>query len=99
MFGPVIRGTLVMLRPPLIEEAALMNGWFEDMEVTRFLLVRFPPGLAAEKEWIETMAKAPDHVLWGIEREGHLIGVTGLHQIDWANQRAGTGTLIGDKSA
>lgn len=76
-----------------------MLSWFEDTEITRFLLVQFPPGLSGEKEWIENMSKAPDHVVWGIERDGRLIGTTGLHRIDWANQRAGTGTVIGDKSA
>ena len=99
MFGPVIRGKLITLRPPRAEEAPVMISWFEDPEITRFLLLQFPPSLAAEQGWIETMAKAPDHVIWGIERDGRLIGTTGLHHIDWPNQRAGTGTVIGDKSA
>ncbi|HEY8736863.1 MAG TPA: GNAT family protein [Candidatus Dormibacteraeota bacterium] len=99
MFGPVIHGALVTLRPPRLDEAELMVSWFDDMEITRFLLLQFPPSLAGEKEWIETMSKANDHVIWGIEREGRLIGTTGLHQINWPNQRAGTGTVIGDKTA
>lgn len=76
-----------------------MISWFEDPEVLRFLVLRFPPNLTAEKEWVETMAKAGDHVIWGIDRDGRLIGTTGLHHIDWVNQRAGTGTVIGDKRA
>ncbi|MDQ6883200.1 MAG: GNAT family N-acetyltransferase [Candidatus Dormibacteraeota bacterium] len=99
MHGPVIRGRLVTLRPPLPEEAEVMRAWFADPDITRFLLLLFPPTLAAEKDWIETMGKAQDHVIWAIEHQGRLIGTTGLHHIDWANQRAGTGTVIGDKSA
>ena len=99
MFGPVILGKLITLRPPRAEEAPAMVSWFEDPEITRFLLLQFPPSLAAEQDWIATMAKAPDHVIWGIERGKKLIGTTGLHQINWPNQRAGTGTVIGDKSA
>lgn len=99
MFGPVIRGKLITLRPPRPDEADVMITWFEDPEVTRFLLLQFPPGLEAEKEWLNMMSKAPNDIIWAIERDGRLIGVTGLHKIDWANQRAQTGTLIGDKSA
>lgn len=99
MFGPVIPGRLVTLRPPRIEEAAQMASWFEDLEVTRFLKLRFPPSLAAEKEWLENTGKAPDQLVWAIERDNRLIGVTGLHRIDWPNQRAVTGTIVGDKSA
>lgn len=99
MFGPVIRGELIVLRPPRVEEAQLMASWFEDMEVTRFLKLRFPPTLDAEKEWLERVGKAPDQVVWGVEREARLIGTTGLHEINWIQQRAGTGTVIGDKSA
>jgi len=99
MFGHVIRGTLVTLRPLRADEAELMISWFEDTEIIRFLKMRFPPSLTAEKEWLETMGKASDHGVWGIEREGRLIGTTGLHHVDWVNQRAVTGTVIGDKSA
>ena len=95
----MLRGELIVLRPPRIEEAEVMASWFEDMEVTRFLKLRFPPSLAAEKEWLENVGKAPDQVVWGVEREARLIGITGLHRIDWPNQRAVTGTVIGDKSA
>jgi len=99
MFGPVIRGKLVTLRPPTVEEAGPMVGWFEDSEVTRFLKLRYPPSIEGEKEWIQKMSKGPDDVIWAIQLRNQLIGVTGIHRIDWQKQRGTTGTLIGDKEA
>ncbi|MDQ6709407.1 MAG: GNAT family N-acetyltransferase [Candidatus Dormibacteraeota bacterium] len=99
MFGPVIKGRLVTLRPPRAEEAVMLVTWFEDREITRFMKLQFPPSLDAEKEWLEKMAKGADDIVWAIEMSNRLIGVTGIHKINWPQQRASTGTLIGDKSA
>jgi RimJ/RimL family protein N-acetyltransferase len=98
MYGPIIQGKLVRLRPPRPDDAAVMITWFEDMEVTRFLLLRHPPSIEQEKEWFDKMAKDPDQVLWAVEHEGRTVGVTGIHQIDWRNGFGTTGTLIGDKA-
>jgi [ribosomal protein S5]-alanine N-acetyltransferase len=98
MYGPVIEGKLVRLRPPKTDDAAVMITWFEDMEVTRFLLRRHPPSIDEEKEWLEKMARDPDHVLWVVEHKGRAVGVTGIHQINWRDGFGTTGTIIGDKS-
>ena len=98
MYGPVIEGKLVRLRPPRPDDAPVMITWFEDMEVTRFLLRRHPPGIEEEKEWLEKVARDPNEILWAVEREGRAIGVTGINQIDWKNGCGTTGTLIGDKA-
>ena len=45
MYGPMIQGKLVRLRPPKPEDAEVMITWFEDMEVTRLLFVRNPPSI------------------------------------------------------
>jgi RimJ/RimL family protein N-acetyltransferase len=66
MNGPVIEGKLVRLRPPRIEDAEVMITWFEDLEVTRFLKLRHPPSLEAEKEWVDKVAKDPNHIQWVI---------------------------------
>jgi hypothetical protein len=42
MYGPVIQGKLVRLRPPKPEDAAVMIAWFEDLETNRFLGRRQP---------------------------------------------------------
>jgi [ribosomal protein S5]-alanine N-acetyltransferase len=98
MYGPVIQGKFVRLRPPILEDAQAVITWFEDIEVTRFLLVRHPPSIEMEKEWLDRMARSPDDVVWFVEYGGQLVGVTALHMIDWKNGCATTGTVIGDKS-
>jgi RimJ/RimL family protein N-acetyltransferase len=98
MYGPVIQGKLVRLRPPKPDDATVMIAWFEDMEVTRFLLLRHPPSIDAEKEWLDKMAKDPDQIVWVVECEGRTVGVTGIHAIDWKNRFGTTGTAIGDKT-
>jgi RimJ/RimL family protein N-acetyltransferase len=98
MYGPVIEGKLVRLRPPRPDDAAVMITWFEDMEITRFLLLRNPPGIEAEKEWLDRMAKDPDQVVWVVEHKGKTVGTTAIHAIDWKNGSGTTGTVIGDKA-
>jgi ribosomal-protein-alanine N-acetyltransferase len=98
MYGPVIEGKLVRLRPPKPDDAAVMITWFEDMEVTRFVLRRHPPSLDEEKEWLEKMARDPDQVVWLVEYEGRAVGTTAIHAISWRNGSGTTGTVIGDKT-
>jgi len=98
MYGPVIEGELVRLRPPKPEDAAVIITWFEDLEVTRFILLRFPPSIEMEMEWLDRMAKSQDDIVWLVEHEGRAVGVTAIHQINWKNGSGTTGTTIGDRS-
>src|SRR5260370_750528 len=97
MYGPVIRGNLVRLGLPRVEDAPAIVTWFEDMEVTQFLGRRNPLNLAAQNEWLDKVARDPDSVLWVIEYHGRAVGTTGIHEINWKFGRGTTGTLIGDK--
>lgn len=98
MFGPVIQGKLVRLRPPVPEEAAAMATWFEDLEVTRFIKLRFPPSLANEKEFLDRTERDPDAIYWSIEHEGRLVGGTSIRMIDWKHGHGTTGTVIADRA-
>ncbi len=98
MFGPVIQGKLVRLRPPRADDAPVMITWFEDIEVTRFMALHHPPSLEMEKEWMERMARRGADVLWVIEHEGRPVGATAIHLIDWKYGHGTTGTTIGDRS-
>ncbi len=97
MYGPVIEGKLLRLRPPRPEDASTMITWFEDMEVTHYLFVRMAPSLEQEKEWLDARAKDPDSINWVIEIDGNAVGTTGIQMIDWKNGFGTTGTIIGDK--
>lgn len=75
-----------------------MATWFEDLEVTRFVKLRNPPSVEAEKEFLERMARDPNAVFWAVEHEGRLVGGTSIVSIDWKLGSGTTGTIIGDKS-
>jgi RimJ/RimL family protein N-acetyltransferase len=98
MYGPVIQGKLVRLRPPRPDEAELFIGWFADMEVTRFLRLQTPPSIAYEKEWLDKMGRDPNYLIWIVEHDGAAVGATGIHEIDWKEGFGTTGTIIGDKA-
>ena len=99
MNGPVIQGKLVTLRPPRPDDAALMVTWFEDLEVTRLMMLTNPPSLEMEREWMDRMARSPNDVVWVVEHDGRPIGVTAIHFIDWKDGHGTTGTTIGEKAA
>ena len=97
MYGPVIEGKLVRLRPPRPEEAPEIATWFEDMEVTRFLKLRNPPTVEAEKEFMEKLGRDPDVIWWAVEHEAKLVGGTSIVRIDWKHSFGTTGTVLADK--
>ena len=76
-----------------------MATWFEDLEVTRFIKLRNPPSVEAEKEFLERMARDANAVFWVVEHEGNLVGATSIVAIDWKHGFGTTGTVIGDKTA
>src|SRR3989442_13087583 len=99
MYGPVIQGKLVRLRPPRAEDAEVMITWFDDLEVTRFIMRRHPPSIEEEKAWLENLAKDPNVIQWVVEFQGAPVGTTSIMLIAWRNGPAMTGTIIGDKAA
>ena len=98
MYGPVILGKLVRMRPPRADDAQLMITWFEDIEVTRFMALHHPPSLEMEREWMERMARSADDIVWAIEHEERPVGATAIHMISWKYGFGTTGTTIGDRS-
>lgn len=97
MFGPRLAGSACALRPLREDELEVMLRWFEDPQVTIAMGRRFPPGLPEEREWLERTGRDPNCVMWGIEVDGRLVGSCGIHMIDWLNQHASTGTVIGSR--
>ena len=75
-----------------------MSAWFDDIEVTRFLKLRFPPSVEMEKEFLDRTARDPNTIWWAVEHEGRLVGGTGIHEIDWKHGFGTTGTVLADKS-
>ncbi|MHB8631932.1 MAG: GNAT family N-acetyltransferase [Candidatus Limnocylindria bacterium] len=98
MYGPVLVGTKVTLRPPDDSDAARFVDWFGDLEVTRYQPRPFPLGLLQEEGFLKTLGESTTDVFWTIEADGQAIGATGIHRIDWLHAHGATGIVIGVKS-
>jgi ribosomal-protein-alanine N-acetyltransferase len=98
VFGPILRGINITLRPPIDGDAGRFIEWFADPEVTRYIAQRFPVSLQEEEAFLKRIGESPNDVWWAIEAEGRTIGATGIHGIDWISSHATTGTVIGDKT-
>lgn len=99
MFGPVLRGDRVTLRPADDGDPPRFVPWFADMEVTRFLGHRMAVALYQEEEILKKLGESPDEIFWMIEADGETIGATGIHAISWINRHASTGIVVGAKHA
>jgi RimJ/RimL family protein N-acetyltransferase len=98
MYGPVLKGEKVTLRPPDEGDAQRFIDWFADQEVTRYLGTTFPLPLEQEKETLKKLGESKNDVFWVIEAEGKGIGGIGIHRIDWISSNGITGIVIGDKA-
>jgi ribosomal-protein-alanine N-acetyltransferase len=98
MYGPVLAGTKVTLRPPDDSDTARFVDWFGDLDVTRYLLRRFAVGRLQEEGFLKALGDSATDVFWMLEADGQAIGATGIHRIDWLHAHATTGIMIGVKS-
>jgi len=93
-----LRGQKVILRPIEKTDIKQLVVWINDPEVTQFLVASFPLNEIAEEKWHESLDPKKDIVLGiEVEGEGELIGVMGIHGIDWIHRTATTGAMIGNK--
>jgi len=97
---PFLIGTTIYLRPLEREDAKTLLPWINDPEVTDTLLIYRPVNLKAEEAFIDNAyASEHDLVLGIVRQEGDcLLGVTGLHRMDFKNRHASFGIFIGEKS-
>ncbi len=92
-------GERIYLRPLEKSDAATLETYINDPEVTRTLCVHRPMNLERELEFIERIAKAETDVVLGIavKSDDKLIGTTGLHRLDFKDRKAEFGISIGAK--
>ena len=98
MQNPVRIGTKVYLRPLDQEDAPRIVPWFNDPEVSRTIAMYLPLNRLGEEAFIAKLYQSDHDIVLGIAaRESDaLVGVTGLHQIDYKNRHANFGITIGE---
>jgi RimJ/RimL family protein N-acetyltransferase len=99
MKNPFLIGARVYLRPLEPDDAATLQPWMNDGEVTRHLLMYRPHSLSDEKAFIERTRSAERELVLAIalRRGDRLIGTTGIHSIHPKDRSAVFGIVIGDK--
>ncbi len=100
MQNPFLIGERVYLRPLELSDAPTITPWFNDAEVTRFLLRHRPMSVGAEEEFLRRVAANDTDVTVGIvvRETDQLIGTTGLHP-ECRNRSARFGIVLGDKAS
>src|SRR5207249_10516094 len=98
MFGPVLRGERVTLRPGRENDAEHFVRWFADMEVTRFLARRMAITLEQEQEFLKKLGEPKADVWWVIEADGKAIGAPGIDGGSWREANGHTGIVGRDKA-
>jgi RimJ/RimL family protein N-acetyltransferase len=81
-------------------DAPIYMQWFNDPDVTRFVLIALPYTLPAEEEVLRDFCQQkPDHLVLGIRLKDtmQLIGNCSLFRIDSIHRCATLGIVIGDK--
>lgn len=99
MFGPTLSGKQIVLGQPRLDYTPTYLRWLADTEVTQFLPFRHPPSARMEDEWIEAMARSQEDIVWAILLDGRLVGMVGLHAIDWQNRNCTQGIMVGERDA
>jgi RimJ/RimL family protein N-acetyltransferase len=94
-------GPTVLLRPLEPEDVAVVAPWLNDQEVIRYTRQYRPMTRARESEWLNRVSNSETDVVLGIapRASNELIGMAGLHAIDFRSRHCLFGITIGVKEA
>ena len=100
MIGPILKSKRLLLKPIKVSEAEQFLIWLKQEEITKYLEADFSNlNLKKEKEIIGKMRKDKAAYVWSIyTKKNELIGNTGLHKLDFRNNKVMWGIIIGDKN-
>lgn len=95
-----IKGTRLYLRPLSIEDVPTIQRYANDPEVRHYVSNVYPLSLQEEKKWVEeAMKRDKEDILFVVclKKSDKLLGLMGLHGINYVDGTASTGTLFGAK--
>ncbi len=92
-----LSGKKTNLRPVSREDIPKLLVWINNPEVRQFVSSVIPTTQKFEEDWVDGLCKDKNNIVLVIEtKEGVVIGLMGLHRIDWVDRVATTGALIGE---
>jgi RimJ/RimL family protein N-acetyltransferase len=98
MHAPYLIGRKVYLRALGRADARDLQRFMNHPEVNRTLSSWRPVTLESEGDWVERTGRSENDMVLGISplADDRLIGVCGLHAIDWQNRVGSFGIAIGE---
>lgn len=96
-----LEGFKTILRPlDKTADIESVTRWINSPKNRQFILQYLPQTRPQEEKWLEEHGKSPSEITLGIvaKPEMHLIGLMGLHRVDWKNGNATTGAIIGESA-
>lgn len=98
MDATFLRGKRLFLRPVLKSDLPYLLKWMNDPETRCFLSSYLPHNDQDEEGWISNLSKRKNSDIHFVmeTHEGTVIGIMGIHRIDWRSRTAITGAIIGN---
>ncbi|HDY90204.1 MAG TPA: N-acetyltransferase, partial [bacterium] len=96
-----LEGQRIYLRPFARSDISIWFDWFNDPLVTQFMNKGiFPNTELVQEEFFESILKSKNDVQLAIilKDDDSLIGIVGIHKINWAHRHGDISILIGDKA-
>ncbi len=94
-------GQRVFLRALKAEDIPVWHAWFNSSEVTQNINKgTFPVTEEGQREVFDALMKSRTDVQFGVvmkEDESLLVGVVGIHKIDWVHRTGDMSIVIGDR--
>ncbi|MEY4602390.1 MAG: hypothetical protein RL292_331 [Candidatus Parcubacteria bacterium] len=93
-----LAGKRIYMRPVELADAPVLQRYANAPDVRQMISNQFPHSLISEEEWIKKISKdsTKEVVLVIVLKDtDQVIGVMGLHHINWKDRTATTGALIG----
>ena len=95
-----LKGEKIFLSPLVKQDIPKWHNWFNDQDVTEYMQKGvFPNTVQKQKEFFENLYKDTSSLQLGIihARKSELVGIIGLHKIDFVHRNADISIMIGEK--
>lgn len=95
-----IRGKKVLIRAIEEEDLGLLHKWSNDPDINYMLAGwHFPSSMRDQEEWFSRLSLNSNNQRFSIQtKDGDLIGMVNLVDINWKDRRAHSGMLLGDSN-
>jgi len=95
-----LEGKKIYLRPLSTQDLEIWYQWFNDPKITALMNKgHFPNTKATQEEYLKSLSKSKNDLQLGIvfKEDQPLIGIIGIHQIDWVHRRGDVSVVIGER--